>query len=163
MASAIATCIYYTGIDSFTKEEVSVARNLRDCKMQRALLQFFKPENYFPVWKALIKAGRSGLIGSGWDCLIPAHSPREAIEARRQRTKEAAGGDYYHLVANPAKGEPSDERGLPNQGYRPWRKTACRLDKHRQRKGDGSGPRPQPTVQQRVLNGGLRDRCSRID
>ncbi len=43
----IATCMYYTGIDPFTKEEVYVAKNLRDRKMQRALMQFFKPENYF--------------------------------------------------------------------------------------------------------------------
>ncbi len=43
----IATCMYYTGIDPFTKQEVYVARHLRDRKLQRALMQFFKPENYF--------------------------------------------------------------------------------------------------------------------
>src|SRR5207344_520604 len=48
----IATCVYYTGTDPFTKQEVHIARNLRDRKMQRALLQFFKPENYFEVRKA---------------------------------------------------------------------------------------------------------------
>ena len=41
----IATCMYYTGIDPFTKEAVYVASDLRDRKMQRALMQFFKPEN----------------------------------------------------------------------------------------------------------------------
>ncbi len=44
--------MYYTGIDPFTKEEVYVARNLHDRKLQRALMQFFKPENYFEVRKA---------------------------------------------------------------------------------------------------------------
>ena len=39
-----ATCMYYTGIDPFSKQDVYVARNLRDRKLQRALLQFFKPE-----------------------------------------------------------------------------------------------------------------------
>ncbi len=39
----IATCMYYTGIDPFTKQEVYIARGLRDRKMQRALMQFFKP------------------------------------------------------------------------------------------------------------------------
>ena len=34
----IATCMYYTGIDHFTKQEVYVARNLRDRKLQRALM-----------------------------------------------------------------------------------------------------------------------------
>jgi hypothetical protein len=84
----IATCMYYTGIDPFTKQEVYIARNLRDRKMQRALLQFFKPENYFEVREALIKAGRSDLIGGGCDCLIPANPPKEAIEARRKRAND---------------------------------------------------------------------------
>ncbi len=41
----IATCMYYTGIDPFTKQEVYIANGLADRKMQRALMQFFKPEN----------------------------------------------------------------------------------------------------------------------
>jgi radical SAM superfamily enzyme YgiQ (UPF0313 family) len=122
----IATAIYYTGFDPFTGEEAYVARGLRDRKMQRALMQFFKPENYFLVREALLKAGRSDLIGSGCDCLIPAQPPKAAIEARRQRANEVAEGDHYHTVANPAKGEPVGERGLPNQGYRPGRKSAKR-------------------------------------
>ena len=71
----IATCMYYTGIDPFTGEEVYVAKGLRDRKMQRALMQFFKPENYFMVREALLKAGRADLIGNGCDCLIPAQPP----------------------------------------------------------------------------------------
>jgi hypothetical protein len=131
----IATCMYYTGIDPFTGQEVHVARGLRDRKMQRALMQFFKPDNYFMVREALLKAGRGDLIGSGCDCLIPAHPPKAAIEARRRRANGVAEGDHYHSVANPAKGEPAGERGLPNQGYRPGRKTA----KRRQGKGNGPG------------------------
>jgi uncharacterized radical SAM protein YgiQ len=117
----IATCMYFTGIDPFTKQEVYIARQLKDRKMQRALLQFFKPENYFEVRQALLQAGRADLIG-GCEGLIPAHPPKEAIEARRQRANE---GDHYHTVANPAKGEKPGERGL-NKGYRPGRKSAKR-------------------------------------
>ncbi len=138
----IATALYYTGIDPFTKQEVYVARDLKDRKMQRALMQFFKPENYFMVREALIQAGRADLIGNGCDCLIPAQPPKEAIEARRQGANEAARGDHYHSVANPAKGEPVGERGLPNQGYRPGRKTARRQDKKHKRKGGGSAGAP---------------------
>ena len=127
----IATCMYYTGLDPFTSEEVFVARHLRDRKLQRALMQFFKPENYFLVREALLKAGRGDLIGNGCDCLIPAHPPRPAIEARRRQANGTAEGDHYHTIANPAKGEPVGERGLPNQGYRPGRKTARRQDKKR--------------------------------
>jgi uncharacterized radical SAM protein YgiQ len=125
----VATCMYYTGIDPFSKQEVYVARNLRDRKLQRALLQFFKPDNYFEVRKALEQAGRADLIGGGCDALIPAHPPKGAIEERRRRANDAAKGDHYHTVANPAKGEPAGERGLPNQGYRPGRKTARRPDR----------------------------------
>lgn len=54
----IAMCKYYTGIGPFTKNEVYVARHLRDRKLQRAPLQFFKPENWFAVREALIQAGK---------------------------------------------------------------------------------------------------------
>jgi uncharacterized radical SAM protein YgiQ len=130
----IATALYLTGIDPFTKQEVYVAKSLRDRKMQRALMQFFKPEHWFTVREALIEAGRQDLIGSGCDCLIPAQPPKEAIEARRRRANQAARGeegDHYHTVANPSKGEKPGERGLPNKGYRPGRKSA----KRRQEKG----------------------------
>jgi Domain of unknown function (DUF3362) len=42
----IATCMYHTGIDPFTGQEVVVSKQLRDRKMQRALLQFLEPETY---------------------------------------------------------------------------------------------------------------------
>jgi len=112
----IATCMYYTGIDPFTGEEVYIARNLRDRKMQRALMQFFKPENYFEVRKALTDAGRQDLIGSGCDCLIPAEPPREALKARQDRANDEFRGEYVHTVPTPAR----------KTGYRPGRKTARR-------------------------------------
>ena len=142
MTGDTAPCMYSTGIDPFTKQEVHVAKGLRDRKMQRALMQFFKPENWFTVREALIRAGRQDLIGSGCDCLIPACPPKEALEARRTRANEAVSSDHYHSVTNPAKGEPAGERGLPNQGYRPGRKTARRQVKWRERKGGGSSSRP---------------------
>jgi uncharacterized radical SAM protein YgiQ len=80
----VATAMYYTGLDPFTKQPVHVARHLRDRKLQRALMQFFKPENYFEVRRALEQAGRQDLIGRGCDCLIPDRPPREALEARRR-------------------------------------------------------------------------------
>ena len=124
----VATCMCYTGIDPFTRQEVYVAKGLRDRRMQRALMQFFEPENYFEVRKALEEAGWADLIG-GCEGLIPAQPPREALRARMRRADDAVRGDHYHTVANPAKGEPAGERGLPNKGYRPGRKGARRQDK----------------------------------
>ena len=134
----IATCMYHTGIDPFTGEEVYVSKGLRDRKMQRGLMQFFKPENYFMVREALLKAGRTDLIGNGCDCLIPSQPPKAAINARRQRANDVAEGDHYHSIANSAKGEAVGERGLPNLGYRPGRKTARRQDKKNRHKSNTS-------------------------
>ncbi len=118
--------MYYTGIDLFTKEEVYVARNLRDRKLQRALLQFFKPENYFEVRKALEQAGRTDLMGGGCDALIPAQPPREAPQARRDNANTSVRGEYVHTVPNP-KAPPfsRDPKGRrERKGYRPGRKSA---------------------------------------
>ncbi|MFO0881013.1 MAG: YgiQ family radical SAM protein [Gemmataceae bacterium] len=126
----IATCMYYTGIDPFTGEEVYIARQLRDRRLQRALMQYFKPENYFLVREALLQAGRPDLIGSGCDALIPAQPPKEALEKRRRDAQRAVEGDHYHTVANPSKGEKPGERGLQQhgqkKGYRPGRKSQQR-------------------------------------
>jgi hypothetical protein len=202
MTGDVAACVYYMGIDPFTKQEAYVARGMRDRRMQRALMQFFKPtlqrigpggscgtiggvrgcrkrigpsrrhvgtsgdtfvsalftgNEWVPVPADLaVKGfqagelfhgsqsaggGRPDLI-SGCEGLISAQPPREAIEGRRRRANEAARGDHYHSVANPSKGAPVRQRGLPNHGYRPGRKTAHRQDKKRKRKDGGSGPRP---------------------
>ena len=126
----IATCMYYTGLDPFTGEEVFIARHLRDRKLQRALLQFFKPENYFEVRQALSAAGRADLIGSGCDCLIPAQPPKAALQARMARARrDVTEGRYVHTIEEGAKGAPGGEPApgsAGNAGYRPGRKSAQR-------------------------------------
>jgi hypothetical protein len=84
---------------------------MRDRKMQRALMQFFKPDNWFTVREALLEAKRPDLIGSGCDCLIPANPSKEALEKRRRDAQRAVERDHHHTVANPAKGEKPGERG----------------------------------------------------
>ncbi len=66
----ISTAMFYTGIDPYTMEEVYVPKTPEDKAMQRALLQYFKPENADIVRKALIKAGRKDLIGTDSNCLV---------------------------------------------------------------------------------------------
>jgi hypothetical protein len=96
----IATCMFHTGIDPETMKPVQVATRPSDRALQRALLQFFLPENYFEVKKALKRAGREDLIGDGSECLIPARPSPQAREARyvkaadkKQREKEGAARD----------------------------------------------------------------------
>ena len=121
----VATAMYYTGIDPFTKKPVHVARHLRDRKLQRALMQFFKPENYVEVRKALLKAGRRDLIGQGCDALIPAEPPREALELRRADANKRFDGDYVHVLPGAEKRKRSRKRSRHESttGYRPERKS----------------------------------------
>ena len=55
--STRSTCMFYTGIDPDTMEEVYTPKSYEDKKMQRALLQYRKPENRELVRKAYIIAG----------------------------------------------------------------------------------------------------------
>ena len=109
----IATAMYYTGKDPITGATVHVARNLRERKVQRALLQFFKAENYFEVREALLSAGRKDLIGNGCDALIPAEPPLAALVARRER----ANRDFHDHVHT------KDVPPRASKGYRPARST----------------------------------------
>ena len=140
----VATCMYYTEMDPFTKEPVFIAKKLKDRKAQRALMQFFKPENYFEVRKALLEMGRKELIGNGCDCLIPATAPKEAITKRRKMAGKQFQGRYVHQIDGPEngknkgqgggsarssggeqkKGKKKEGRYAPGQGYRPDRKAA---------------------------------------
>ena len=68
--STISTCMYYTGLDPRNMKPVYVPLNPHEKAMQRALIQYRRPENYDLVYEALHKAGRTDLIGFGEKCLI---------------------------------------------------------------------------------------------
>jgi len=84
----VSTCMYYTGIDPLTMQKVYVARDPHEKAMQRALIQFKKPENYELVKEALLREHREDLIGYAPGCLIP---PRK-ISFDKQNKKNPAGG-----------------------------------------------------------------------
>jgi uncharacterized radical SAM protein YgiQ len=67
----LSTCIFFTGIDPFTKKEIYTPMSEEEKRMQKALLHFNKPENYYLVKKALVKANRTDLIGNHKGALIP--------------------------------------------------------------------------------------------
>jgi len=129
----IAACMYHTGLDPMTKKPVKIAKGMRDRRTQRALLQFFKPENYFEVRRALEQAGRQELIGSGCDCLISERPPREALDRKRSEATraftETTSGDHIRgtpeapsghgqTSVKPSRKQPRDRRTV---GYRPKR------------------------------------------
>ena len=67
----LSTAMFYTGIDPRNMEAIYVPREAHEKAMQRALLQFDRPQNRALVLEALQKTGREDLIGFGADCLIP--------------------------------------------------------------------------------------------
>lgn len=75
----VSTCMFYTGLDPYSLKEVYVPKTQAEKAQQRALLQYFKPENRQFVLAALKKAGRQDLIGTGPNCLIaPEHNQKPA-------------------------------------------------------------------------------------
>jgi uncharacterized radical SAM protein YgiQ len=72
---SLSTTIYHTGFNPITGEKVYVPKDFHEKNMQRALMQFSKPENYNLVKEALIKANREDLIGNGGKYLIPLNPP----------------------------------------------------------------------------------------
>lgn len=68
---SLSTTIYYTGVNPLTNEKVYVPKTQKEKNMQRALLQFTKPENYKIVKEALTIANREDLIGNSKNALIP--------------------------------------------------------------------------------------------
>jgi uncharacterized radical SAM protein YgiQ len=95
----IATCMYHTGLDPMTMQPVETVRKLKDREVQRALMQYFKPENWFVVRKALLEAGRKDLIGDGPLALIGKNPPKEALQARRDGANRRGDATYVHARA----------------------------------------------------------------
>jgi uncharacterized radical SAM protein YgiQ len=73
---ALSTCMYYTGLDPRTMKPVYVAKTPREKAMQRALLQFRRPDKRRLVREALAEAGRADLIGYGKRALVPPEGRR---------------------------------------------------------------------------------------
>ena len=94
----MSTCMFYTGLDPLTLEPVYVPRTPEEKAEQRALLQYFRPENRDKVRKALRRAGRADLIGSGPLCLVPDDAPgrgpagKPAAKDRRPKSGKSVSG-----------------------------------------------------------------------
>jgi hypothetical protein len=86
-----------------TMQPVETAKRIQDRNVQRALLQFFAPENWSTVRDALRRAGREDLIGDGPDCLISARPPRRGPGGAQARRGGKGGSGGYR--------RPSRDRG----------------------------------------------------
>ena len=89
--STISTCMYYTGLDPATLKPVYVTTKPHEKAMQRALIQYRNPKNYDLVHEALVKAGRTDLIGFDKKCLI---RPRNINHATGYKGKSKSSSGY---------------------------------------------------------------------
>ncbi|WP_430886008.1 YgiQ family radical SAM protein [Fusibacter sp. JL216-2] len=83
----LSTCMYYTGIDPMTMQNVYVPKTGEEKALQRALLQFSKPSNRNKVKDALKAAGREDLIGFGEKSLI--RPDKKTTSPPRHRNKKS--------------------------------------------------------------------------
>ena len=75
--STMSTCMFYTGVDPRDLKGVYITRDPHEKAMQRALIQYRKPENWALVREALRATGREDLVGFGPTCLIRPYPPKE--------------------------------------------------------------------------------------
>ncbi len=99
----ISTCMFYTGLNPYTMEEVYVPRTDKEKAQQRALLQYFNPKNQALVITALKAAGRTDLIGNDPKCLVrplPGTKQQDAKKGDGQGTwkKKTAGRNKSPLA-----------------------------------------------------------------
>ena len=107
----VSTCMFYTGLDPYTMEEIFVPKTAEEKAEQRALLQYFRPENKKLVLSALKKAGRYDLIGTGKNCLVngdagnssPNKKSNSSTNQNKKANKPKAGRVKSHPKIRPNK------------------------------------------------------------
>ena len=94
-----STVMFYTGLDPFTMKPVFVATDYHEKQLQRALLQFNRPQNAELVREALRRLGREDLIGTAPNCLVKPES------GRKPAAKASKAGTAHSNHAAPKKGK----------------------------------------------------------
>ncbi len=95
-----STVMFYTGIDPLTMKNVYVARDYHEKQLQRALLQYNRPQNAALVREALTLLGRKDLIGYAKDCLV---KPEQGAMYHRANTSRAKTATAKKRTSPPKK------------------------------------------------------------
>ena len=142
----LSTAMFYTGLDPRDMSPVYVPRDPHEKAMQRALMQYFRPENHALVLEALRRAGREDLIGFGRECLVPPRLIRREGKGEKD-ARSAPGkpkdGPRKGGRAESAPGRSGKPKDAPRKGGRPGHPAAPKPKKKRPAK-------PSPTGKRRV-------------
>ncbi len=103
----LATAAFYTGVDPQTRKPVHVARGGRERSRQRALLFYWKREEWPHVREALLAWGRADLIGRHAGALVP---PGPAFGAWSSRARRAPVRYDTHMGMKVERASPDEER-----------------------------------------------------
>jgi hypothetical protein len=103
-----STVMYYTGLDPFTMKEIYTPTDYGEKRLQRALLQWRRPENRALIREGLLRAGREdalrellgGRSAPGGRGFAPSgHSPKKSAPGGKKDAKKSApagkGGRSY--------------------------------------------------------------------
>ncbi len=115
-----STVMFYTGIDPMTMKPVYVATDYHEKQLQRALLQYNRPQNADLVREALMILDREDLIGFGPECLVrpqrtsaPSKPSQSSKNTKKQSGKDiqrAKSGKETNSKSNNLKGKKNDIR-----------------------------------------------------
>ena len=122
----LSTCMYYTGLDPRTMEPVYVPKDPHEKAMQRALMQWKRPEKRRLVLEALHRTGREDLIGYGKRCLLRPDKPAgDRPEGKR------------------GSGRPGRPDAKPGRGGRPAQRAAAEGPKRPAKKAGWAVAKPK--------------------
>jgi uncharacterized radical SAM protein YgiQ len=85
---------------AFTKKEVYTAKDLYEKRLQKALLLYWDPNHHDEVREALVRAGRTDLIGSKPHCLVPPATGKGALPIAVRRGLRGNSGAKGHKPNN---------------------------------------------------------------
>ena len=119
-----STVMYYTGIDPLTMKKVHVTTDYHEKQLQRALLQFNRPQNAPLVREALKKAGREDLIGFEPHCLVrperseftkkPDNGTRKPQNGKGRDERRGNAAPARNAHGKPAASKPKSSSAKPN-------------------------------------------------
>ena len=126
----LSTCMYYTDLDPRTMQPVFVPKSSHEKAMQRALMQWKRPEKRPLVLEALKLTHREDLIGYGKECLLRPDRPQRG-QSGGQRTDRSAG-----------KKGPKGRGGASKTPFKPKAKAGEKP----KRKAGWAKPKPKPNA-----------------
>ncbi len=131
-----STCMYHTGLDPRTGHSVFVPKTPKEKAMQRALMQWRKPENRALILEAIRLTGREDLVGFGKHCLIRPNRPQNGVNWEKSGEKSCKSPGKYPGKSS-GKSTGKSEKPHKNGGY-----TGKPGQKPGQKSGQAPGQKP---------------------